>query len=81
MRNKILTEILYVSISVEGSSDDLDLPIKAVFMDTDFVKSNKLLSINSINWVRIMVQTAHYFYAYFKVNIYEEHTIASSNIS
>merc|ERR1712241_174559 len=51
---------------VDGTSDDLDIPIKKVFADPDFVAKHNLCSINSINWARIMVQTAHYIYCYFR---------------
>ncbi|XP_045189483.2 threonine synthase-like 2 [Mercenaria mercenaria] len=52
---------------VDGTSDDLDLIIKPVFLDEDFQKKYHLTSINSINWSRIMVQIVHYFYAYLKM--------------
>ena len=55
-------------VVVDGTSDDLDLPIKACFMDSDFVRRHRLTSINSINWARIMVQMVHYFYSYFQVS-------------
>lgn len=54
---------------VEGNSDDLDKPIKECFSDPKFTEENNLCSMNSINWVRILVQTIHYFYAYFKVAV------------
>lgn len=44
--------------SVDGTSDDLDVPIKKVFADTDYVSKHNLCSINSINWARIMVQVS-----------------------
>ena len=50
--------------AVDGSSDDLDIPIKAVFAEPEYVAENNLCSINSINWARILVQIAHYFYCY-----------------
>lgn len=50
---------------VEGTSDDLDEPIKSVFQDEKYTKENNLCSINSINWARIMIQITHFFYAYF----------------
>ena len=62
---------------MEGSSDDLDLPIREVFKDTEFVKRYNLSSINSINWARILVQIAHYFYAYYQVRIYSILPLAS----
>ena len=51
---------------MDGTSDDLDIPIKKVFADTDFVEKHNLCSINSINWARILVQIAHYIYIYFQ---------------
>ena len=52
--------------TVEGTSDDLDVPIKKVFSDTDFIKKFNVCSINSINWARICVQIIHYIYCYFQ---------------
>ncbi|EPY82063.1 threonine synthase-like protein [Camelus ferus] len=51
---------------VEGNSDELDEPIKAVFADVAFVKKHNLMSLNSINWSRVLVQMAHHFFAYFR---------------
>ena len=44
---------------VDGSSDDLDEPIKEVFLDRKFVDEHHLCSINSINWARILVQVIY----------------------
>ncbi|GCC37017.1 hypothetical protein chiPu_0015517 [Chiloscyllium punctatum] len=52
--------------AVDGTSDELDEPIRNVFADPEFVKRHNIMSLNSINWARIMVQIAHYFYAYFQ---------------
>lgn len=51
---------------VEGNSDELDEPIKAVFADVAFVKKHNLMSLNSINWSRVLIQMAHHFFAYFR---------------
>ncbi|XP_048798489.1 threonine synthase-like 2 isoform X1 [Lagopus muta] len=51
---------------VHGNSDEIDEPIKELFADVDFARRNNLMSLNSVNWSRIMVQIAHYFYAYFR---------------
>lgn len=51
---------------VDGTSDELDVPIRECFADSDYVRKHKLCSINSLNWTRIMIQIAHYFYAYFQ---------------
>ena len=47
---------------VDGTSDDLDIPIKEVFLDAAYVKKHNLCSINSINWARIMVQVGTCYY-------------------
>ena len=44
--------------AVDGNSDELDVPIKAVFACPQYVKENRLCSINSINWARILVQVS-----------------------
>ncbi|XP_074188408.1 threonine synthase-like 2 isoform X1 [Rhinolophus sinicus] len=51
---------------VEGNSDELDEPIKAVFTDVAFVKKHNLMSLNSVNWSRVLIQMAHHFFAYFR---------------
>ncbi|XP_045440146.1 threonine synthase-like 2 isoform X3 [Pipistrellus kuhlii] len=61
----VLEENVHV-FGVEGNSDELDEPIKAVFADVAFVKKHNLMSLNSINWSRVLVQMAHHFFAYFQ---------------
>lgn len=61
----VLKENVHV-FGVEGNSDELDEPIKAVFADVAFVKKHNLMSLNSINWSRVLVQMAHHFFAYFQ---------------
>ena len=47
-------------------SDDLDAIIAHLFTDLDFQQRFNLSSVNSINWGRILLQTAHYFYGYLR---------------
>ncbi|XP_076423021.1 threonine synthase-like 2 isoform X5 [Peromyscus maniculatus bairdii] len=61
----VLKENVHV-FGVEGNSDELDEPIKAVFADVPFVQKHNLMSLNSINWSRVLVQMAHHFFAYFQ---------------
>ncbi|GAB1290908.1 Threonine synthase-like 2 [Apodemus speciosus] len=61
----VLKENVHV-FGVEGNSDELDEPIKAVFADGAFVQRHNLMSLNSINWSRVLVQMAHHFFAYFQ---------------
>ncbi|XP_059326546.1 threonine synthase-like 2 isoform X2 [Ammospiza nelsoni] len=57
----------HVNILVaHGNSDEIDEPIKELFADVDFAGKYNVMSLNSVNWSRIMVQIAHYFYAYFQ---------------
>jgi threonine synthase len=53
-------------LPVDGSSDDLDIPIKTVLTDTDFSNQFNLCSVNSINWGRVVAQTVHFIYCYFR---------------
>ena len=50
-------------VAVDGSSDELDVPIKEVLDDAAFQRSHQLCSINSINIGRILMQTAHICHA------------------
>ena len=50
-------------VAVDGSSDDLDVPIKRVLDDTPFSRRHGVTSINSINVGRIILQMAHFFWA------------------
>ncbi|KFO87189.1 Threonine synthase-like 2, partial [Buceros rhinoceros silvestris] len=52
--------------AAHGNSDEIDEPIKELFADVDFARKHNLMSLNSVNWSRIMVQIAHHFYAYFQ---------------
>lgn len=54
-------------ISVEGTSDDLDVPCEAIHRDTAFKAAHSVGTVNSVNIVRMLVQVCHYFYAYFRV--------------
>ena len=58
---------LSLCAAVDGTTDDLDEPIKRCFLDAEFSEQYHLMSLNSINWARIMVQIVHFFYAYLQV--------------
>lgn len=61
---QMVTEEKAHVFAVDGTSDDLDVPIKAVLSDKKFSQENNLCSINSINLARVAIQSAHFFYAY-----------------
>jgi threonine synthase len=51
------------NIAVEGSFDDAQAIVKALFNDPEFSKAYNLGAVNSINWARLMAQIVYYFYA------------------
>ena len=55
------------NIAVEGSFDDAQGIVKAIFNDREFKQNFHLGSVNSINWARILAQIVYYFYAWFRV--------------
>ncbi|MCD8563325.1 MAG: threonine synthase [Alphaproteobacteria bacterium] len=48
------------NIALEGTFDDCQNMVKALFADEPFRKSVNLSAINSINWARIMAQVVYY---------------------
>ena len=44
----------------------MDVPVKELFCDTAYAEANNLGSLNSIQWGRVVLQTAHYIYLYLK---------------
>jgi threonine synthase len=50
-----------------NGGDDLDVVVVDMFANQSLKKRLQLSSVNSINWCRVMVQAAHYFYGYFQV--------------
>jgi len=51
------------NIAVEGTFDDCQAAVKAMFNDPEFRDSYGLTAVNSINWARVMSQIAYYFYS------------------
>ncbi|XP_005950624.1 threonine synthase-like 2 [Haplochromis burtoni] len=54
--------------AADGSSDDIDQPLRRLFADQELVKSHDLMSLNSVNWSRVMIQLAHFVYAYLELS-------------
>ncbi|XP_040054482.2 threonine synthase-like 2 isoform X1 [Gasterosteus aculeatus] len=65
--------------SADGSSDDIDRPLRRLFADQELVSSHSLMSLNSVNWSRVMVQLAHFIYAYLELSGIE-HTEADGDL-
>jgi threonine synthase len=55
------------NLAVEGTFDDCQDTVKALFADPEINASQKLGAVNSINWARILAQTTYYFKSYFAV--------------
>ena len=51
------------AVAVEGTFDDCQALIKAMFNDQRFRQTAALSGVNSINWARIMAQIVYYFTA------------------
>ncbi|PHH90463.1 hypothetical protein CDD83_3595 [Cordyceps sp. RAO-2017] len=53
------------NIAINGTFDDCQDIVKALFADDDTNKALKLGAVNSINWARILAQIVYYFHSYF----------------
>ncbi len=51
------------NLAVEGTFDDAQALVKAMFNDVAFAGRFRLAAVNSINWARLMLQVVYYFYA------------------
>ena len=51
------------AVAVEGTFDDCQDLVKAMFNDAPFRDHMRLSAVNSINWARVMAQTVYYVYA------------------
>lgn len=51
------------NIAIDGSFDDAQAMVKALFNDQSFRKAHALSAVNSINWARLLAQIVYYFYA------------------
>ncbi len=48
------------NLAIEGTFDDCQDLVKAMFADTEFRQRHDLSAVNSINWARVMAQTVYY---------------------
>ncbi len=51
------------NIAIDGSFDDCQDLVKAMFNDATFRDEYRLSAVNSINWARILAQVVYYIYA------------------
>ncbi len=51
------------NIAIEGSFDDAQAMVKAMFAHQSFAGQFNLSAVNSINWARLMAQIVYYFYS------------------
>lgn len=51
------------NVAVEGTFDDCQDVVKAMFADTEFRERVGLAAVNSINWARVMAQVVYYHWA------------------
>jgi threonine synthase len=51
------------NIAIDGTFDDCQDLVKAMFADTAFRDGLNLSAVNSINWARVMAQLVYYVYA------------------
>jgi len=51
------------NLAVDGTFDDCQDLVKAMFNDTPFRDRHHLSAVNSINWARVMAQIVYYFHA------------------
>ena len=51
------------AVAVEGTFDDCQDLVKAMFNDAPFRHANSLSAVNSINWARVMAQVVYYLTA------------------
>ena len=51
------------NIAIEGSFDDAQAMVKAMFADPGLSQRFTLSAVNSINWARLAAQVVYYFYA------------------
>lgn len=66
LQEKQMTAVLepnVFNIAIEGTFDDCQRIMKAIFNDLEFKEKFSLGAINSVNWARVMVQIVYYFSA------------------
>jgi len=55
------------ALAIEGTFDDAQTAIKAIFGDLEFRRGHNLSAVNSINLARVLAQCVYYLYAWFRL--------------
>ncbi|XP_056602139.1 threonine synthase-like 2 [Triplophysa dalaica] len=66
--------------AADGTSDDIDVPLRKVFADSDLVKRHGLMSLNSVNWSRILLQLPHFLFAYLQLSALQPNADADDTL-
>ncbi len=64
------------NIAVEGVFDDCQDMVKAVSNDLEFKNRQKIGTVNSINWARIVAQVVYYFRGYLSASTSNEQKVS-----
>jgi threonine synthase len=64
------------SVAIDGTFDDCQDLVKAMFNDAQFREQHRLSAVNSINWARVLAQVVYYFTA-----IEQLHAVDSTPVS
>jgi threonine synthase len=64
------------NIAVEGVFDDCQDMVKAVSNDLDFKSRQKIGTVNSINWARVVAQVVYYFRGYLAATASNEEKVS-----
>jgi threonine synthase len=51
------------NLAVDGTFDDCQRIMKAIFSDVPFKRQHELGAVNSVNWARVLAQIVYYFHA------------------
>ena len=65
------------AIALEGTFDDCQDMVKALFNNLEFRDKYALSAINSINWARLMPQIVYYFWAGVSLGLNERRLVFS----
>ena len=67
------------TVAIEGTFDDCQDLVKAMFNHAEFREAQNLSAVNSINWARVMAQVVYYFEAMRRINGPIDITVPTGN--